>query len=126
MSKFEATVAMMQKRVAESLAAVKRKRSVKSPPAPGSDAPILEEDRHRLRGKQAKPSPKPKVQTPISNFFKVASRALFLPIVTVLVRPMDCTAVDDGFTLDAKPSVRCWEGEHWCRDSYTSQGENHQ
>ena len=69
MSKFEATVAMMEKRVAETHAAVKRKHSTKSAPVVGSDTPILEEDRRRSNGKQAKPAPKPKRQTPITNFF---------------------------------------------------------
>jgi len=82
MSKFEATVAMMEKRVAETRAAVKRRHSTKSAPVLGSDTPILEEDRRRLNGKQAKPAPKPMRQTPITNFFGDAVPGPMPPLVT--------------------------------------------
>ena len=42
----------------------------------------------------------------------LVSTILYVPIVRALLTAIDCTRVGDVYTLDADPSVFCWQGSH--------------
>ena len=48
----------------------------------------------------------------VDKALPLLSTTLAAPCITQLFRVLDCTWVDGHFTLDADPSVVCFQGEH--------------
>lgn len=48
--------------------------------------------------------------TALQRLVIILAKAGYLPIVQLLLLPLDCTALPDGgYSLDADPSQRCWD-----------------